>query len=258
MPTKGGILVYRPRHLDSSKVKHSRFQSIFFILLVLLVVFILLESSFFEVKKITVIGNSQLTEQEIIQLSCFSKGDNIFKIDTEDAIKNIELAPLVKGVRIKRKLPSTIEINIDERRAAGLLATGGGFLVVDDEGIYLRVGKIGSAEVPVITGLEIEIPELGQPVKADGIGLALGIIGDIEPGYLSMISEIHMAAKQEFYIYNVEGIQGYLGEPVDIGGKLQYFFSIIEQFKISPSGGEIEYIDLSSKGWPVVQMKEVP
>ncbi len=250
--------MYRPRHIDSSKTKNPRLQSIFFILLVLLVVFILLESSFFEIDKILVTGNSQLTEQEIIQLSCFTEGDNIFKINTEDAVNNIELAPLVKSVHIKRKLPSTVVINVDERLAAGLLATGNGFLVVDNEGVYLRAGKIGSSELPVITGLEVEVPELGQAVEADGIGLALGIIEDIEPEHLPMISEIHMATKQQFYIYNLEGIQGYLGEPIDTASKLQYYFSIIEEFKASPSGGGIEYIDLSGKGWPVVQMKEVP
>lgn len=245
--------MYRPRHVDIPIARPSWIETVFFLLLISLVAFILLKSSLFEVHNLEIKGNNMLTREEIKELSGINLGDNILKLDLEKASVKIKSSPLVKNVSIKRFLPSKVVIEVLERSPVGLLATENGFAVVDADGVYLRDGFMGG-KLPVITGINAKLPPLGHRIDDVRLDTALVVITQLTPEVLEKLSEIHVDEQQRVYIYTDDGIQGRLGKPEDVVSRGKIFIQVID--RLGKKASEIKYIDLSYAGWPVIRFKE--
>ena len=82
------------------------------IVLVASIVAIMLLTPGFDIKKINVHGNVVVTEEEIIFSSGIVNGENIFSVSLSQAKDSISSMGYIESVKIKRKLPSTIEITV--------------------------------------------------------------------------------------------------------------------------------------------------
>ena len=77
----------------------------------------------FKIDTIQVVGESRYDPQEIISLSGVEKGENLITIDTAEGEAAImSRMPYLETVRIKRKIPSTVNIEVTEAQAAGCIA----------------------------------------------------------------------------------------------------------------------------------------
>lgn len=97
------------------------FRFLLFLFILSMILLFMFRSPIFNIKAYFVQGNYNLTEEDIIMKSGINLGDNIFKIDKSLALENISTLSYIKNIQIKRKLPSTIEFNIEER--IGVLQT---------------------------------------------------------------------------------------------------------------------------------------
>ena len=154
--TKDGKIVklknYKKRALIN-RIKRRLFL-ILFILIILII--ILLNAPFMQIKKINCFGNNLVKTEDIITSSKIYKGNNIFRINKSKAIKLIKEYPYVKDVKISRKLPSTINININECQVASYIKNGNKFLYIDNECKLLEVNTVPpQGNVPLITGVTV-------------------------------------------------------------------------------------------------------
>ena len=79
------------------------------------VIVVLSLTVFFKIQTITIKGNSKYTSQEISAVLPIEKEKNLFLTDTSSAEEKLEAnLPYVYDAEIKRKLPSTIVVNIKE------------------------------------------------------------------------------------------------------------------------------------------------
>jgi len=229
------------------------FQSIFFVLLVLVAAYVLLRSPFFEVKRVVVRGNHFLNEERIRSVADIGVGVNIFKLDLAAADANLKLIPMLKEAQITRSLPSTVVITVKERVPLGLLPTVEGFIEVDEEGVYLIKAGAGTPGLPVITGVQAEIAGLGQPVKSEKLGSALTVIKELPDSTVANLSEVHVDEEGLIKIYTMEGIQCRFGLPVDVQEKGAILSQLL--LELRKQGAKVSYIDLTCAGQPVVQYK---
>jgi len=249
--------VYRPRHVDIPVARPNWIETVFFLLLILLIAFILLKSPLFEIRYLEVKGNNRVSKEEILGLSGINLGDNIFKTDFKKSCAEIKKLPLIKDVNIKRFLPARVVIEIEERYPVGVLATENGFIVVDAEGVYL-LETHNNLQLPIITGVNAKLPAPGCQIDAGGLDTALAVITQLTPEVLQRLSEVHVEEEDKqyiVYIYTNDGIQGRLGRPSDVAYKSKLFIQVIEKLG-SKKAREIKYIDLSYAGWPVILFKE--
>lgn len=226
-------------------------ESIFFILLIPLALFILIGSPLFEVRQITVGGNEFFTGQKIVAVSGIELNTNIFKVNLAQAASRLKTMPMLKEVYITRDLPSRVVIRVIERKPVAFLPLVGGFILVDEEGVYCREGKVGEACLPVITGLSVRIPPAGQVIKDYDLQVALKVLNSLPEEMVGNLSEIHVNSRQEAVLYTLEGIQCRLGPPEDLVHKGSVLGQVLDRLK----GEKIEYIDLSIAGFPVVKYK---
>ena len=140
--------------------RERRYKIIKFILKILLllaiitgVLLFLFVSPVFNIKEISVQGNSKINADEIKSLSKLNIEENIFKFSSKEIEKNIKENAYVNTVQVGRKFPSTVEINITERVAKYQLEYGNAFIYIDENGYILEISN-ENINLPIIRGYE--------------------------------------------------------------------------------------------------------
>ena len=120
-------------------------------------IFAFLKSPFFNIEEINVKidHNTILTETEIKELSNIVVGQNMFSISKKGSIENIETNSYVESVKIKRKVPNKIEIEVIERTIAFQIQLDGAYAYVDNYGVVIDQ-KNEKKDCVIITGHKTE------------------------------------------------------------------------------------------------------
>ncbi|MEF9991658.1 MAG: FtsQ-type POTRA domain-containing protein [Romboutsia sp.] len=116
---------------------------------------IFLNSSYFNLEKVEITGEKGLSEDEILESIDLAKNKNIFSYNTK-AIKNKLIEnPYVEDVNIKLKLPNTMNINVDEKRAIALLKNNENYCYISKDGEVLeKVEKIEKNNDKIIVDID--------------------------------------------------------------------------------------------------------
>lgn len=126
-----------------------------------------LKSPAFNVADVKVSGNHYYTDDEIINMADCTLGVNVFTgVDCSDIRDRLMKDPYMEQVNVKRKLPGTIEISINERRQVAGIVYGSGFVVIDTDGIVLRKTSV-DPKVTIIKGLSIAKMTLGENIEIE-------------------------------------------------------------------------------------------
>ena len=137
-----------------------------FLLIAGAVVF-LLKSPFFNVKNFRVEGNSYYTDEEILVMGNCKTGGNIFiGIDTGDIRSRLEKDAYMSSVKVKRVLPDTVKIQLEERKQTAAIVYGEKYVVVDGDGVVLRKPGV-MPEITVLKGLTISKLSVGEKVETE-------------------------------------------------------------------------------------------
>jgi len=149
-------------------------------------------SGIFNIKEITVEGNTHYTDAQIKELSGIEAGENIFKIRVASVQVRLERDPYIRSAEVRWALPDGIEIGIDERAESVLIAFTDGYVIVDYDGVILRHTN-ERLVMPVISGLTPIDPEPGKALKAEEAGI-------LKPG----LDFIKYVGEQNFYIKRLD------------------------------------------------------
>ena len=249
----------------SSNKKHNIVWAALFLLFSFFALYIMLKSSVFEVRQVRIIVDGNILSSKDVELSHFIQisgiktGENIFKLNLTEAEKKILALPEVKEVRITRKFPSTIIIDILQRKPVAMLLCGDYFMEIDIDGICLRKEQISKIYFPIITwkGYNNNIKTIcantntGDRIEYKPVVIALQVIEDLPQELVDMLSEVHIA-DERIRIYTIDGIQGRLGRPLEIEQKGSVFFEILKEISEDKN---IEYIDVKSLKTPAVKYR---
>lgn len=110
----------------------------------------------FGVKRIEVEGNWRMLEAaEIAKLSGVEAGDNLFWISVEEIHDRLDDEPWIKEVAVRRRLPGTLCIYVEEYDPAAIVASNDFYFVDGDGKLIKRVGLGERKDLPVISGLAV-------------------------------------------------------------------------------------------------------
>lgn len=118
---------------------------------------------FFRMDHIVVSGNERYSEQEILEASGLELGGNLYflnKFDVKEAI--FAHLPYVEEVRINRKLPDTLLVEVRECKAAAGVLCGDEAWLISDQGKLLEKTQQPPAGCPLVTGATLIEPAAGQ------------------------------------------------------------------------------------------------
>ncbi len=207
------------------------------------------QSPFFALKNIETKGNVQISEDEIIKKSGFIPGANYFDVDVNLARKRLLSIPLLEEVRIERKIPDGVVIDIKERTSVALFSIQGGFVIIDKKGYCLEnCSSPKNYNLPVITGVKSDTLVPGKKVSGSKhLTEVLAILGEDADHF---IAEINLADENSLIVYTRQGVPVLLGTTEKIVEKLDLARSHIE---LLSSVEGIEYVDVRSVLAPAVK-----
>lgn len=217
------------------KMKRRRnfFKLILLILIISLGVLFVLKTNFFIIDKIEVIGNNKIKKEDLIIASSINIGENIFKISIKSGEENIKKLPYTKEIRIRRKLPKTITMEIFERKEVAQVKDISSFLIIDNEGKILDVKDDENENLPMIIGLEIDNKIQGDNIFSEiEIDLKVEFIKighDI--GILNEIKQINMGDIDNISIKTNNNISIAFGNLNNIRYRLSLLYSTLDYVK---------------------------
>ena len=134
---------------------------------VLAAVGIFLSSSVFEVKSIQVEGNRYYADDEIINMADARTGVNLFwGAETSKVRDRLMEDPYFVEVKVRRKLPGTLIIEVKERVQIAAITYGDAYIVIDEEGVMLRKTTV-DPKLTLLTGLTVSKLKVGEAVEAE-------------------------------------------------------------------------------------------
>lgn len=216
-------------------------------------------SSFFNIKKIEIVGNNKLTRDEAISLSQIEIEENTFKLSKNKIEKNIKQNAYVESVKIKRNLPSTILIEIEERVPTYMITFANAYAYINNQGYFVEISK-EKLELPIITGYATkeEDIQLGERLctedlqKLDDI---LQIMKAVESNEIAnIVTKINISDKQDYVLeLKSEKKTVHVGDTSNLSTKMLYIKEIIEQNK-KIEGEILVNTDLNNK-WAIFRKK---
>lgn len=146
------------------------------------------------------------TDTELAQdLSGINTGDNFLRVDATAAARAIVDMPWVDTVTVNRKLPSTVEIILEEREPAVFVRRADGDHIIDSEGLPIIIGTppFGAIEV---TGTREDDPDV-LPAVID----IVNALNDYDPALKETVASIHAPDRFDVLLRLKDGREIYWG-----------------------------------------------
>lgn len=227
----------KQREIEKKRRKKRKTRLIVFILTAMIIggVIYLLNSQTFKIKKIEVIGNSQLDNQKIIEQSGIKLGNSIFSnINIITKVK-IKQNGYIEDAIVTKKMPDTIKIEVKERQPRFQIETENGYYIYIDEQGYIIDCSQEPRELVTITGMKIteENIENKKRLEDDDLNIKLENILHIkeETTKIEIYDKISKIQVENEYILNLDSLNLTinLGNATNLKNRIDYVKSILEK-----------------------------
>lgn len=123
-------------------------------------------TDYFSVQTIEITGHVTLSRQDMLYYLAIPPQATLFELDLARMGLRLERHPLIERVTVRRQLPDTLHVAVQERVPRVVVVSGGQRVVVDREGVVVRP----------VADQDSELPQLmlnGQKALAPGMRLRL-------------------------------------------------------------------------------------
>ncbi len=213
--------------------------------------------SAFELEKVVVEGNwKRLSPGEVTVLSGARKGDNLFRMSVSDIYDRLNSGPWVKEAAVRRRLPDTLWIYIEEYDPVAIVSSKGFYYVDADGRVVKRLEAGDDKDMPLITGIKLD--ESGEGIDGGDGNLmgALEILNLFERsrfGGEQGVAEVHY---DELIGYSIvtrrEPMQILIGH-TNLAGRVKRLDRMIDA--IAARQGRIQYMLADEDGRIIVRYR---
>lgn len=206
----------------------------------------------FRVRSITVKGNINKTQQEIIAISGIKSGMSTFAIDDDQVERNIESDRYLSFVAVDKQLPDTVVIQVRERVAVAKINYCGIGYTIDNRGMVLEESQDTDASQGLVTveGLNIHYCAVGEPLSmndADQLKAYAEIMIELKVmSGLAIVKELDLTNMDNLFLVTGEGYVVRLGDGSNIHAKLRSMLMTREKLNREGYEGRGGTIDVSA------------
>lgn len=156
-----------------------------------------LTSPRFAIRVVDLVGAKQCTIEQLKAEAGLVVGSNIFALDADAAERKLLENPWISEVKVTRRLPSTLRVELTEREASAVVGLGERLYLVTREGVPFKAVAPGDPyDLPLITGASPENLARDRKREIERIALGLEVLRQFERVPLSRIypaEEVHLA-----------------------------------------------------------------
>lgn len=225
--------------------------------LILLIVgaVLLMHSSYFGVKQILVMGNHQVSADEVIRASGIVKGENMFLLPGREVANRLLNHIRIQGVKLERRFPDTVALIIKERSGLGLFPVKGEkWLEVSEDGMIVATYTASQTRPPVPAVKGIQPKVLDKRVETrDELADVLKLLKGLLP-WQSQVTEVSYQPADIKVVF-ASGLVVLFGHASDLSETIPVLQLILTDLKNAGKEQNVVYIDLRYSGKPVIREK---
>ncbi len=137
------------------------------------------QTDFLTIREIQVRGCSNVRQSDVLDICDISKGANILSVNLAEKSRQLENNPWISQAIIKRSLPDTIVIQIEEHVPYAVIQLGGYYLISKRGDIFKKVSAPQQG-LPLLTGLIKKDVVTGSPESLRVLNAAFTLINTLE------------------------------------------------------------------------------
>jgi cell division protein FtsQ len=156
-----------------------------------------LGSPHFSVQHFEVTSSRRLSEPELARRAGVQIGESLLGLDVKAAERHLLEDPWVQSVRVTRKLPQTLRVELTEHEAVALASLDGEMFLVGSDGEPFKRWEAGDDhDFPVLTGVTLDDVAKDRPGAVGRLTTALTVLDHYERLPVSRAQraqEVHLA-----------------------------------------------------------------
>ena len=206
------------------------------------------------IRSIRVKGLARATEAEVLALSPVKAGDGLLAADVDAIEAAVRRHPWIARATVRRHLPPSLEVRIEERDPVAVVDLGGLYLADRGGQVFKCAAPGDGLDLPLVTGFTredfVKRRATFEP-KLNGLLRILDEYGREGLGPLAPVSEVHYDAEEGVTLYvGEEGTQVRLGlgGTEETRGKLSRLHRVLEALRAQ--GRRAEVIHLEDRNHP--------
>ncbi|RDY25725.1 cell division protein FtsQ [Romboutsia weinsteinii] len=128
------------------------------VLMIITAIGVTVTSSMFDSKEVELVGNKELTKEEVIKILNISSNKNIFQYNINKMEKKLLEHNYIETVDIKRKFPDKLSITIKEKKEVAILSNKNNYCYIDSNGEFLKkIQEVEDKNKVIVTDIEYNI-----------------------------------------------------------------------------------------------------
>lgn len=135
----------------------------------ILVAFLVLNSSLFELKHWEIIGNHRVTDESIMTDLGLKEGTNLFRYAVSHMKASPHVDPRLSTVDVYFQWPSSVRIVVEESSTIGYVYFQGVYLCIDRKGQVANTTADPDDDLPVIEGLKVGSFNIGECLNTEDV-----------------------------------------------------------------------------------------
>lgn len=245
--SEGTYVANKEARKQKRNAKIKRRHNFLKIMLVLFCVVGVLLTPVFNIKTISVSGNSYLSKEQIIEASGILKNSNIFIFQTKKAVSDLENLSFVDVAKVKRTFPTGVQIHVKECVPTAQISCGQSlYLIVDKNGKILdTASKAEKYNLPCIKDINVSEFEVGGIVKTEDKKMfekLLLLSREISENKMTENVESIYAKKTSMYVNLKRGIICDLGEGNNLSYRIKFIKEVYDSIPEEKTG-KLEFVE---------------
>ena len=226
------------KSFDENAGMHLNKVKIIVLILIILVAVLLCTIRFiplFNVKTIEIRGNEIVSKDSIIDLCGIDINSNLYGLNKNHIISLIKSNAYIENVSIDRKLPSTVIIDVEERKPLFVIQFEEKFYYIDMHGNILDIQE-HFQNLPTVEGFSTDLSKVktGDKLSQDdssNLDLVYRILEVAKMKQIdTQISEIDISNSNDCkLVFASEGKQAFIGDCSELDIRLDYLKAILAQ-----------------------------
>ena len=208
---------------------------------------VVVTSPLFDIQRIDVRGNRQLSDEDVVRMSGAHVGNNLLTLSLEKVRRSLMRSPWVAAVDPIRSLPSTLVLRVTERSAVAWISDPGGYAALAGDGIVVERGT-GSPDGLVSIGSTTSSVPVGRRVH--GLDAQLRVTASLSSELRATVEAANVEGN-EVELLLAGGAKVLYGEVESLKAKNAALASMLRYARKNQI--EIEYLDVRSPAAPALR-----
>ena len=229
------------------RIKRRLLKGIFLLILTAMIIWVFVYVPLFTLKEVKLINATYLTKEDIMKVGGIYLGEPLFQLETDVVAKRLQQDLRIEEVKVKRELPSTLEVEIKERKPLATITCDYGYLDLDKQGKVIDSYKtLKMMPIPMITGALARDLYIGDDVTDEMVKKILFYLQQMTESSLNKLSEIAVIGPDYVVAYtNVsnKAVQIRIGKLERLEEKAKLTEDFLQDLELNPHA--VEYVDFN-------------